>query len=95
MPDEVNVNVMLRQTKPSDELFNGNQFPCPLCGLAMDIRISRRGKPYCHCDTCGIQLFFRGKNGIERLKQVLKSEALICSKDAAASQAIIVDSGAR
>ena len=45
-------------------------FPCPLCGAALELRQSRVRKPYCVCNSCGIQIFFRGKIGISRLKEL-------------------------
>ena len=45
-------------------------FPCPLCGAALDLRESRVRKPYCVCNSCGIQIFFRGKIGISKLREL-------------------------
>ena len=42
--------------------------PCFLCGRKLEKRTSKRGKPYFVCDFCGIQLFIRRKQGIERLE---------------------------
>src|SRR5687768_12672205 len=42
-------------------------FPCPLCMSDLDLRRSRANKPYCVCNSCGVQVFFRGKKGIARL----------------------------
>ncbi len=42
-------------------------FPCPLCQKGLEIKISKKQKPYCVCLDCGIQLFIRGKEGISRL----------------------------
>lgn len=44
-------------------------FPCPLCKKNLDIRISKKQKPYCVCRDCEIQLFIRGKSGISRLEE--------------------------
>ncbi len=52
------------------------KFPCPICGMALDVRASKKDKPYMVCDPCGVQLFVRGSHGIERLKQlVVRGEA--------------------
>jgi DNA-directed RNA polymerase subunit RPC12/RpoP len=48
------------------------RFPCPLCAAQLDLRESRRQKPYCVCNTCGVQIFFRGKTGIARLRRMLE-----------------------
>jgi transcription elongation factor Elf1 len=39
-------------------------FPCPICGVATDVRITKKDKPYVTCDPCGVQLFVRGPAGI-------------------------------
>ena len=64
-----NVNVTL----PKPEWYAEKKFPCPVCSASLTLRVARTQKPYCHCDACGIQLFFRGKNGIQRLKTLLAS----------------------
>ena len=58
--------------KPRTE-FDGKPFPCPLCGVPLPVRVSQKEKPYCVCNDCGIQLFFRGKVGIKRLQIMLES----------------------
>ena len=72
MKPKPNVNVTLRESA----WFEGKNFPCPVCSSALPLRSARTQKPYCHCDPCGIQLFFRGKNGIRRLRDLLASGAL-------------------
>src|SRR5579864_9542177 len=66
MNTKPNVNVTSRE----GESLAGKKFPCPVCGDALPLKIACTGKPYCHCDQCGIQLFFRKKNGIQRLKEM-------------------------
>jgi hypothetical protein len=68
----------------------GKPFPCPVCGMALAIRIARTGKPYCHCDPCGIQLFFRHREGIQKLQKILESEMLIAGTGSKASSAVIL-----
>ncbi len=66
-------NVMLKtENKPRTD-FDGKPFPCPLCSVALPVRISQKEKPYCVCNDCGIQLFFRGKVGIKRLQIMLQA----------------------
>lgn len=60
-----NVNVTLEGTT----LPPKSTFPCPLCGCALELRESRTKKPYSICNSCGIQIFFRGKVGISRLRK--------------------------
>jgi hypothetical protein len=43
--------------------------PCFLCGRGLEKRVSKKQKPYFICYSCGIQLFVRGKQGIEQLEQ--------------------------
>ena len=63
-----NVNVTL-DSEPSP---SPRKFPCPLCATELDLRDSRRSKPYCVCHSCGVQIFFRGKTGIARLHRMLQ-----------------------
>jgi hypothetical protein len=69
MRPKANVNVTLEKS----DWFAGKTFPCPVCGSGLEIRVARTLKPYCHCDPCGLQLFFRGKDGIQRLRKLLDS----------------------
>ena len=45
--------------------------PCFLCGSRLGERIDKNGKPYFICDPCGIQLWVRRKNGIEKLRTLM------------------------
>jgi len=45
--------------------------PCVLCRKGLDKRIDKNRKPYFICDECGMQIFVRGKRGIQRLEQLL------------------------
>jgi hypothetical protein len=78
--DSANVNVTLVPLATGLEDLRGKKFPCPLCADGLTILASKRGKPYCVCNACGIQLFFRGKTGISRLLQMVKREILIPGK---------------
>lgn len=49
-------------TRPESEL----RFPCPICGTGLDVRDSKKRKPYVVCDPCGVQMFVRSPSGIER-----------------------------
>ena len=49
-------------------------YPCPICGEKLDIRIGKKEKPYCICDSCGVQLFVRKSTGIEKLAEKLNIE---------------------
>ena len=47
-------------------------FQCPLCAESRDVRTDKNGKPYITCDSCGVQVFMRGKVAQERLQKLLE-----------------------
>jgi len=55
------VSPLLNQRKP---LLS----PCPVCHGTCEVKITKKGKPYVICDPCGVQLFVRGKGGIQRFE---------------------------
>jgi hypothetical protein len=55
----------------------GKEFLCPLCGVGLPILNTKRNKPYCTCNSCGIQIFVRAKVGISRLYKLAKDRILI------------------
>lgn len=79
---------MLKSQNSIAEKFQGKNFPCPLCNLALPLQISVKQKPYCVCYACGIQLFFRGKNGIARLLRMVGSAPQLLSGDSKADLAV-------
>lgn len=51
-------------------------FPCPVCGEGLEVRESKKGKPYVVCNGCGVQMFVRTEPGIRRFeKLVAEAEA--------------------
>jgi len=44
-----------------------------LCGQELEKRVSKNDKPYFVCDACGIQLFVRRQEGIERLDALMRA----------------------
>ena len=46
-------------------------FLCPICGEMREVSYSKRSKPYCTCNDCGVQLFIRGKIGIRRFENLI------------------------
>jgi hypothetical protein len=80
-----NVNVTLGSAESSLP----RTFPCPICSSRLDLRSSRASKPYCVCNSCGIQLFFRGKTGIARLREFLIHEQPAKGPSAAAAASLI------
>lgn len=71
-----NVNVTLRKFQKVQSEFEGRQFPCPLCSVGLPLHNSKRNKPYCTCNGCGIQVFFRGREGISRLRKLAQQDIL-------------------
>jgi hypothetical protein len=54
--------------------------PCFLCGNGLEVKMSKREKPYLICDWCGVQTFIRGKRGIKSFneyKAALKGGGII------------------
>jgi len=49
-----------------------HRFPCPLCGEGLDVRESKKGKPYVICNPCGVQLFVRADKGIRTFEQLIE-----------------------
>jgi len=70
--------------------FSGMKFPCCLCSANLDIKISKTGKPYCTCETCGIQTFFRGKTAISRLKSLLNRSDFAAGNSPGTVQGLIL-----
>ncbi len=59
---------MNKPTLPSQATLLQKYIPCFLCDEILLIRYAKKqGKPYYHCNSCGIQCFIRGKEGILRL----------------------------
>ncbi len=49
-------------------------FDCPLCGSPLDVRLSKKDRPYVTCDACSLQLFVRGPAGIDRFNDLAHTE---------------------
>jgi len=45
-------------------------FRCPLCQRSLEIRETKKEKPYLTCDNCGLQMFVRYRKGIQRLEEL-------------------------
>ena len=50
---------------------NPTLFPCPLCAKPLDVRATKKKKPYVICDSCGVQLFIRSKAGMRSFEQLV------------------------
>jgi len=46
-------------------------FPCPVCGEALEVKQTKKKKPYVVCDPCGVQLFVRNETGIGRFERLV------------------------
>ena len=46
-------------------------FPCPVCGVATDVRITKKDKAYITCDPGGVQVFVRGPAGISSFNRLV------------------------
>jgi DNA-directed RNA polymerase subunit RPC12/RpoP len=47
------------------------KIPCFLCSQELRQRKDKNNKPYFICDPCGMQIFVRGRHGIENLAQLI------------------------
>jgi predicted nucleic acid-binding Zn ribbon protein len=47
------------------------RFHCPLCGKGLDVRQTKKNKPYVICDPCGVELFVRGKVGMHVFERLV------------------------
>lgn len=61
-------NYFILRDVPTD-LRGPLRFPCPLCRTPCPVRVSKKAKPYFHCEDCLVQVFIRGRTGIARLTQ--------------------------
>jgi DNA-directed RNA polymerase subunit RPC12/RpoP len=48
------------------------KIPCFLCSQELRLRRDKHEKPYFVCDSCGMQIFVRGRQGIENLAQLIE-----------------------
>ncbi|MDH5414635.1 MAG: hypothetical protein OEW87_10900 [Flavobacteriaceae bacterium] len=46
---------------------------CFLCGNQLEVRNSKREKPYLVCDPCGMQVFVRREEGINLLEDLIRN----------------------
>lgn len=48
-------------------------YPCFLCREDVEVKKTKKDKPYFVCNPCGMQVFIRGRAGIERMEELAKS----------------------
>lgn len=46
-------------------------FDCPLCEQPLDVRLTKKQKPYVTCSACSLQMFVRGSEGMRRMEKAL------------------------
>lgn len=63
----------------------GKVFPCPVCGKGLPVGLTFKNKPYCTCNECVLQIFFRGRLGIERLRELLAKNKFVSGDTSLAS----------
>jgi hypothetical protein len=85
-----NVTLTLEERQSMADALAGREFPCQLCGAGLEIRISRKLKPYTTCLKCGVQNFYRGKTGIRRLREILDSHLLIKANGSSVDTAVLL-----
>jgi hypothetical protein len=84
-----NVNVTLGQPSPEAETPPVEWFPCPLCNSPMPVRLTgKKRKPYCQCLSCMLQIFFRGKVAIARLRKLIASGILVSGDNSPSDMAL-------
>ena len=49
------------------------QIPCLLCGKQLDVRTDKNSKLYTCCEGCGAQHFVRRRQGIDNLKELIRT----------------------
>ena len=49
-----------------------HKFPCPVCARPLEVRVTKKSKPYVTCDPCGVQLFIRGPAGIAEFERLIE-----------------------
>lgn len=53
--------------------LNGTRmFPCPVCTSPLEVKTTKKDKPYIICDPCGVQLFVRGPSGIDAFNRLIE-----------------------
>jgi len=52
-------------------MSDAKRFPCCVCATPLEVRETKKGKPYVICDPCGVQMFVRNSEGIRRFETLL------------------------
>ena len=62
------------QPKDIKEWLLGRMVPCFLCKRDLDIRFSKKNRPYTVCTECQTQTFIRGNKGFQRLVTLVRKQ---------------------
>jgi predicted RNA-binding Zn-ribbon protein involved in translation (DUF1610 family) len=62
---------MTSEVPKMPELHGHQAFPCPVCTELLEVRLTKKKKPYVTCDPCGIQVFVRGPAGISAFNRLI------------------------
>ena len=54
--------------------LEGKAFECFLCGGRVEIKLSKKNRPYFQCLDCYLQCFIRGDAGIRRLIRLIEGD---------------------
>ncbi|HVB32768.1 MAG TPA: hypothetical protein VNJ52_00130 [Patescibacteria group bacterium] len=49
-----------------------HKFPCPVCTRPLEVKRTKKEKPYVICDPCGVQMFVRGPAGIDEFARLIE-----------------------
>ena len=62
--------------EPPDSVsaLQGDSIECFLCGGRVEIKLSKKNRPYFHCLDCYLQCFIRGDAGIRRLIRLVRDD---------------------
>jgi predicted RNA-binding Zn-ribbon protein involved in translation (DUF1610 family) len=52
-------------------LIGKRLFPCPICGEGLEVRESKKEKPYVVCNRDGVQMFVRTQPGIRNFEKLV------------------------
>jgi len=53
-------------------MMQGGILHCFLCNGKVELRLSRKQRPYYNCLDCYLQVFIRGDRGIKRLEKLVE-----------------------
>ena len=52
-------------------MIEPRRFPCCICASPLEVRMTKKKKPYVICDSCGMQMFVRAENGIHQFDSLI------------------------